>query len=101
METIILVILIVLVALYIVAWFISTDRFYRKWEEEYAEMKRRKEEILQKREPVQPNHCPYCGEEIPPALSGNTSCPRCGRVVMTRQENAYGSDGKDHSDEKR
>jgi predicted RNA-binding Zn-ribbon protein involved in translation (DUF1610 family) len=94
METLILAIILILIVLYIVVWFLATDRFYRKWESEYAEMKRRKEETLQKRSLVQPNHCPHCGEVIPPASSDYTDCPKCGRVVMTIQDDHDGRTGK-------
>lgn len=90
MEPLTLAIVLILFVIYIVVFALITDRFYRRWEAEYAETKRRKEEILQKRSLDEPYHCPYCGEAIPPALSDHTNCSKCGRVIMTKQDNPDG-----------
>lgn len=75
------VLIIVLIGLYVVAWFVLTEKFYRKWEAEYTEIKTRKDQIMEKRGP-QPDLCPYCGELVPSNPSGIANCPRCGRLVV-------------------
>lgn len=84
MSTLMWAVVLILLALYIIAFFVIMDRFYRRWEAEYAETKSRKNQILQKRS-LQQALCPYCGESIPPDSSGITNCPRCGRLVFTKK----------------
>ncbi len=64
------------------AYLVMRDRFEEQEGAELDEIQRRKSELREKALP-QPDHCPYCGEALPPAESGYTNCPKCGKNVVT------------------